>query len=48
MDSYQLVFRIHALKRTSQRHIDKEEIRQVIETGTNIETYPNAFPFPAR
>ena len=47
-DEYRLVFRIHALKRMSQRHIDKEEIRQVIETGEDIETYPNALPFPAR
>ena len=48
VSSYQLVFRIHALKRMSQRHIEKEDIRHIIETGTNIETYPNAFPLPAR
>ncbi len=44
VSNYQLVFRIHALQRMSQRHIEKEDIRHIIETGTNIEIYPQCFP----
>ena len=48
MDRYRLVFRIHALKRMRQRHIDEEDIRHVVMTGEIIENYPDTTPFPCR
>lgn len=31
-----------------QRHISREDIRQVLDTGTVIETYPDDTPYPSR
>jgi Domain of unknown function (DUF4258) len=45
---YQLIFRIHALKRMRQRHIDEEDIHLVLANGEIIENYPNTAPFPSR
>ena len=45
---YKLVYRMDALKRMKQRHIDAEDIRDVVTAGEVIENYPNALPFPCR
>lgn len=43
-----LVFRVHAIKRMFQRRISKDDVRQVLETGETIETYPQDTPYPSR
>jgi hypothetical protein len=43
-----VVFRIHALQRMSQRRIDQNDIRQILETGDVIEDYPDDTPYPSR
>jgi hypothetical protein len=48
VSTFRLVFRIHALKRMRERHINEEDIRFVLETGEDIEKYPGSFPFPSR
>jgi hypothetical protein len=45
---YKLVYRLHALKRMKQRHIDAEDIRYVVAVGEVIENYPGSLPFPCR
>lgn len=47
-ESYQLVFRIHAVKRMFQRNFTEKEVREVIESGEIIESYPDDTPYPSR
>ena len=44
----QLVFRIHAVKRMFQRNISEKEVRDVIEKGDIIASYPDDTPYPSR
>ena len=48
MDSEHLVFRVHAIQRMFEREISREDVRQVLETGTIIESYPDDEPYPSR
>lgn len=48
MNSYQLVFSIHAGLRMSKWDIDEEDIQTVVDTGDVIEEYPNALPLPCQ
>lgn len=48
MSTYKLVFRIHALKRMRERRISEQDIRFVLETGEDIENYPNSYPLPSK
>ena len=48
MDSEHLVFRVHAIQRMFEREISREDMRQVLETGTIIESYPDDEPYPSR
>lgn len=43
-----LIFRVHAIKRMFQRQISKDDVRQVLEAGETIETYPQDRPYPSR
>lgn len=43
-----VIYRIHALKRMVDRHISPEEVCRVLETGVDIENYPDDLPFPSR
>lgn len=43
-----LIFRVHAIKRMFQRRVSKDDVRQVLETGETIETYPHDTPYPSR
>lgn len=38
MSVSRLVFRVHAIKRMFQRHISKDDVRHVLESGETIET----------
>ena len=46
--SQRLVFRVHAIQRMFERGFTEEDVRSVVETGENIEYYPNDSPFPSR
>ena len=46
--SQRLVFRVHAIQRMFERGFTEEDVRSVVETGENIEYYPNDSPFPNR
>ncbi|MBI2346018.1 MAG: DUF4258 domain-containing protein [Deltaproteobacteria bacterium] len=48
MNQSQLVFRLHAIQRMVERGITKADIRQVLETGEVIESYPDDKPYPSR
>ena len=48
MESYQLVFSVHAGLRMSKWAIDEEDIQTVVDTGDMIEEYPHAFPLPCQ
>lgn len=48
MSVSRLVFRVHAIKRMFQRHISKDDVRHVLESGETIETYPKDTPYPSR
>ncbi|MEA3376093.1 MAG: DUF4258 domain-containing protein [Chloroflexota bacterium] len=41
MGSERLVFRVHAIQRMFEREISEENVRQVLETGKTIESYPD-------
>ena len=43
-----LVFRLHAVKRMSERSIAVEDVRHVLSEGEAIETYPEDTPYPSR
>ena len=42
-----LIFRVHAIRRIFQRRISKDDVRQILETGETIETYPHDMPYPS-
>jgi len=48
MDSEELVFRVHAIHRMFEREISEEDVRDVLETGKTIESYPDDEPYPSR
>ena len=48
IESHQLVFRTHAVKRMFQRNISEKEVRHVIENGEVIESYRDDTPYPSR
>ncbi len=48
MAETRLIFRVHAVKRMSERSIDESAVRQVLTEGESIEEYPTAHPLPAR
>ena len=43
-----LVFRIHAIQRMFERGFTEDDVRSVLQTGENIEYYPNDSPYPTR
>ena len=48
MESYQIVFSVHAALRMSKWSIDEEDIQSVVDTGEAIEEYPHALPLPCQ
>jgi hypothetical protein len=48
VESYQLVFSVHAALRMSKWSIDEEDIQTVVDTGDVIEEYSNALPLPCQ
>jgi hypothetical protein len=48
VESYQIVFSIHAGLRMSKWDIDEEDIQTVADTGEVVEEYPNALPLPCQ
>jgi hypothetical protein len=43
-----IIFRTHAIIRMFQRRINEKDVRSVLETGENIELYPDDTPYPSR
>jgi hypothetical protein len=43
-----LVFRVHAIVRMFERGIAEEEVRETLESGQTIESYPDDSPYPSR
>ena len=43
-----LVFRLHAVKRMSERSIAAEDVRHILSEGETIESYPEDKPYPSR
>jgi len=43
-----LIFRVHAIRRMFQRHIDSDQVHQVVLAGEVIETYSTDTPYPSR
>lgn len=43
-----LVYRLHAVRRMLQRGIGEPAVRNVVETGEVIATYPKDQPYPSR
>ncbi len=43
-----LVFRAHALERMFERRFTEDDVRQVVESGKIIESYPSDTPYPSR
>jgi hypothetical protein len=48
VESYELVFSVHAGLRMSKWSIDEEDIQIVVDTGDVIEEYAHALPLPCR
>ncbi len=48
MARFELVFRVHAIQRMFQRGISVDEVRQVIENGEIIDSYPDDTPYASR
>jgi hypothetical protein len=48
MSASRLVFRVHAIQRMFQRHINEDDVRHVVEHGETIEAYPKDAPYPSR
>lgn len=48
MSASRLVFRVHAIQRMFQRHINEDDVRYVVEHGETIEAYPKDTPYPSR
>lgn len=48
MSGYQLVFRVHAIRRMVERRISRADIHQVLEQGEIVEEYPEDTPYPSR
>lgn len=48
MGESKLVFRVHAVRRMFERKISVANVRDVIEKGEMIESYPDDVPYPSR
>jgi hypothetical protein len=48
VESYQLVFSVHAGLRMSKWSIDEEDVQTVVDTGEVIEEYSHALPLPCQ
>jgi len=48
MAGKKLIFRVHAIQRMFQRHIEEEDVRIALETGEVIEDYPDDTPYPSQ
>ncbi len=46
--SNDLLFRVHALQRMFERGISEADVRQVLDMGRTIESYPDDTPYPSR
>ena len=44
----ELIFRVHAIQRMFQRNISEDGVRQALDNGKTIETYPDDEPYPSR
>jgi hypothetical protein len=43
-----LIFRVHALQRMFQRRITEADVREILQVGEVIESYPDDTPYPSR
>ena len=48
MNSYGLVFRVHAVQRMFERGISEKKVRQVLDAGDVIEDYSGEMTEPSR
>ena len=48
MNSYGLVFRVHAVQRMFERGISEKKVRQVLDAGDVIEDYSGEMAEPSR
>jgi hypothetical protein len=45
---HRLVYRVHAIERMVERGINDDDVRQVLDRGKEIESYPADYPYPSR
>jgi len=43
-----LIYRVHAVERMVERGISADDVRQVLDEGKEIESYPADYPYPSR
>lgn len=43
-----IIYRAHAIERMAQRNVTTDEVREVVESGETIKTYPDDTPYPSR
>ena len=48
MNSYGLIFRVHAVQRMFERGISEKKVRQILDAGDVIEDYSAEMPEPSR
>jgi Domain of unknown function (DUF4258) len=48
LNRVRLVFRVHAIERMFRRRISEEDVRHVLTSGEEIESYPEDTPYPSR
>ena len=48
MESGELVFSVHAIRRMAERDIAVSDVRMVLESGEVIESYPDDQPYPSK
>jgi hypothetical protein len=46
--AHRLVYRVHAVERMAERGISADDVRQVVDAGKEIESYPADYPYPSR
>jgi hypothetical protein len=46
LNETQLVFRQHAIRRMLERRISVDDVRHVVDSGEQIEDYPDDYPLP--
>jgi len=43
-----LIFRVHAIQKMFERHINRDDVQEAVNNGEIIREYPDDTPFPSR